>query len=123
VGRPLFGINIIDSYSGYPFIGSVSENQDISFEELCDMVAPIAERYGAERVYLFGSRARGDNNSDSDFNFFVSLGHIRGLKLCELLQDLEDALGNKVDIVTDKAKLKDDFSKEVLRERRLVYRA
>ena len=91
------------------------------FEELCDIVAPIAERYGAERVYLFGSRARGDNQTDSDFDFYISLGHIHGLKLCELLQDLEDALGNKVDIVTDKAQLKDDFSREVLRERKLVY--
>jgi Predicted nucleotidyltransferases len=104
-------------------MGSATSDHNISFEELCDIVAPIAERYGAERVYLFGSGARGDNNSDSDFNFFLSLGHIRGLKSCELLQDLEDALGNKVDIVTDKAKLKDDFSKETLRERRLVYRA
>ena len=95
--------------------------QEISFEKLCMIVAPIAEKYGAERVYLFGSRARGDNRLDSDFDFFIALGRIRGLKLCGFWNELENALGIEVDIVTEGAKLKDDFSQQVLRERKLVY--
>jgi len=33
-----------------------------SVEELKAMVAPAAERYGVETVYLFGSAARGDSD-------------------------------------------------------------
>jgi hypothetical protein len=32
---------------------------DISFEELHEIVAPIAEKYGTAHIYLFGSRAQG----------------------------------------------------------------
>jgi len=94
---------------------------DIRFEELHKIVAPIAEKYGAARIYLFGSRARGDNSEDSDYDFYISLGSIRGLKICGLLRELEEALGDHVDIVTEGARLTDDFSKEIFRDMRLVY--
>lgn len=32
---------------------------EVTFEELCDMVRPIALKYGIEHIYLFGSRAGG----------------------------------------------------------------
>ena len=94
---------------------------DFSFEEVCKIVAPIAERYGAGGIYLFGSRARGDNSSNSDYDFYVILGHIRGLKLCGLLRELEEALGSDVDIVTEGARLGNDFSQRMFREMRAVY--
>ena len=31
-----------------------------SIQELKDIVAPLAQKYGAQRVYLFGSYARRD---------------------------------------------------------------
>ncbi|MBO6083817.1 MAG: nucleotidyltransferase domain-containing protein, partial [Candidatus Methanomethylophilaceae archaeon] len=37
-----------------------------TLDELRDIVAPIASRYNVRRVYLFGSRARGDYTKDSD---------------------------------------------------------
>jgi len=95
--------------------------RNISFEELHDIVAPIAEKYGAASIYLFGSRARGDSSEDSDYDFYISLGRIKGLKICGLLRELEEALGDHVDIVTEGAKLTDDFSKEIFRDMRLVY--
>jgi len=95
--------------------------RNLSFEELREIVVPIAERYGAERVFLFGSRARGDNRSDSDYDFYVALGRIKGLKLCGLLCELEDALGDNVDIVTEGAQLDQDFSREIFRDMRLLY--
>jgi len=97
------------------------KKHNLSFEELCEIVAPIAEKYGAGNIYLFGSRARGDNSEESDYDFYVILGRIRGLKLCGLLRELEEALGNSVDIVTGGAQLENDFSKEIHREMRLVY--
>ena len=71
-------------------------------QELWDTVAPLAARYGVERVYLFGSRARGDNRPDSDYDFLISKGCIQSLFThAALWQDLEAALHAPVDLVTD----------------------
>ena len=105
------------------YMGSAEMNRDLSFQEICELVAPIAEKYGAGGIYLFGSRARGDNSENSDYDFYVIRGRIRGLKLCGLLRELEEVLGSSVDIVTDGAKVRDDFLQEVLRDRKPVYEA
>jgi len=39
-------------------------------EILREKVKPIADKYGLAAVHLFGSRARGDNKSDSDYDFY-----------------------------------------------------
>ncbi len=40
-------------------------------EHIRKMVALIVEHYSPERVYLFGSKARGDAGPDSDYDFLV----------------------------------------------------
>ena len=42
-----------------------------TFEELHQIVGAIASEYGILKVYLFGSRARGDNRPDSDYDFCI----------------------------------------------------
>jgi len=62
----------------------------------------MARRYGAEDVRIFGSFARGEQKQGSDIDVLVrlpdeaSLLDLAGLKL-----DLEEALGRKVDVVTE----------------------
>ena len=69
------------------------------------VVAPIAARYGVERMYLFGSRARGDNRPDSDYDFLISIGKLDSLwKFAGFWGDLEDAFHSSVDVVTDETK-------------------
>ena len=71
-------------------------------QQLKDIVRPIAEKRGLARVSLFGSRARGEERPDSDYDFLISKGRIRSLfVLGGLLVDLEEALGTRVDIVMD----------------------
>jgi len=43
----------------------------LTFEKICETVAPIAERHGMIQVYLFGSRACGDDHEGSDIDLFV----------------------------------------------------
>lgn len=49
-------------------------------EELYSQLAALAKRYGAKRLVLFGSRARGDNryNSDIDLAVYGMPEHNRG---------------------------------------------
>ena len=97
--------------------------KEYTFEELRRIVEPIAESYGMRQVYLFGSRARGDSNADSDYDFCVVTSDDCDLfELGGFFADLRDALGVEIDLVCQES-LQDDFSREVLRDRRLLYEA
>lgn len=60
----------------------------------------IAARHGAERIALFGSVARGDDNEDSDCDFLADFGP-NGTLLSQaaLKDDLEELLGRPVDVL------------------------
>lgn len=95
---------------------------DTELEELKKIVAPIAEKRGVEKVYLFGSRARGDNRPDSDYDFFVHRGKLKGLfAYFGLIGDFEDALGTSVDVVLNGIPEKSRFMQEVKTDEVLVY--
>lgn len=70
-----------------------------TIDEIRQIVAQLAKQYGAQRVYLFGSYARGDSDEKSDIDLRIDKGSIRGLALAGLLVDLEDALGVPVDLI------------------------
>jgi len=70
-----------------------------SIEELQSIIVPLAKKYGAKRIFLFGSYARGDMTDSSDIDLRIDKGSIRGLALAGLLVDLEDALGIPVDLI------------------------
>jgi len=112
-------------YSANMFrMGSTKRKYDLSFEELCEIVAPIAIKRGVDRVFLFGSRARGDNDTDSDYDFYIIPGRIRSLiGPSGFMHDLEEALGADVDVISEDPHIKEDFLQGVLRDRRLVYKA
>lgn len=72
-----------------------------SIDEIKKMVAPIAEQYGVARMFLFGSYARDEATPDSDLNFWVDKGSLRGLvQLGGLYSDLEETFDKKLDLLT-----------------------
>ena len=104
-------------------MGSVSDTGKLSFEEMCGVVGSVAAEYGVEKVYLFGSRARGDGHEGSDYDFYIVPGKLRGLiRLCGLINDLSDALGSSVDVVPE-GSISESFIEDIFRDRRLVYEA
>lgn len=69
-----------------------------------DEILHIAAKHGARNVRVFGSAARGQAGPTSDVDFLVELETGRSLlDHVALCQDLEDLLGCKVDVVTEKA--------------------
>lgn len=38
-------------------------------DKIKDVVKPIAQKYGVESIYLFGSYARGEGDKNSDLDF------------------------------------------------------
>ena len=92
-----------------------------SIEDLKVIVAPVAEKYGVETVYLFGSAARGDYTDNSDYDFCIRKGRIRGLtKLSGFFQDLHEAIGYDIDLVTTKS-LEPEFLNVIMMEGIVIY--
>lgn len=74
-----------------------------SIEEIKRRVIPIAEKYKIPTIYLFGSYARGTASSNSDIDLLVdttgtALKSL--LSLGALYNDLEEALGKRIDLIT-----------------------
>ena len=100
-------------------------------EEITRRITPIAQKYRLTAVYLFGSYARGDATPDSDVDLLVDTTGLdihSLLQLAEILNDFEEALGTRVDLITvagleQPIRLPSDvyFRENVMRERRMIY--
>lgn len=72
-------------------------------DEIADKVRPIAEAYDIDRIYLFGSYARGEATKDSDIDMYVEFSKPLSLRYCSFVSDIEECLGKCVDIITKNA--------------------
>jgi predicted nucleotidyltransferase len=71
-------------------------------EEKREEILRIAALHGARNVRVFGSVARGDAGESSDIDLLVDMEPGRSLlDRGELIADLRDLLGRKVDVVTE----------------------
>ncbi len=76
----------------------------------------LANRYHVKQIGLFGSFARGEQTRASDVDILVEFSQPIGLfKFLELEEQLETAIGMKVDLVSRKA-LKPRIGKHILKE-------
>ena len=103
------------------------KSETYSVEEIREIIAPIAALHGVDRVYLFGSYARGEATAQSDIDLCVDAAAIRGMfAMGSLYADLEEALHKQLDIVTEKSlKYNPDagFVENMKRDRVLIYEA
>lgn len=86
----------------------------LSIKAIKNAILPILNRHGIEEIYLFGSYARGEANSNSDVDIYCSSGDIETfIEQGKLEDELQNALGKDVDIVFVGSKM-DDYFKEQL---------
>lgn len=74
-----------------------------TINEIQQIVTPIAKRYHLPAVYLFGSYAKGTANEHSDVDLLIDTtgtGLKSLLSLGALYNDIEEALGKKIDLIT-----------------------
>ncbi|MDR7856604.1 nucleotidyltransferase domain-containing protein [Tissierella sp.] len=96
-------------------------NRVLEIEDIKKVVNKLAIEYGVERVYLFGSYARGDASPKSDIDLRIDRGEIKGLfQLSGFYLELEDALNKKVDVVTTDS-LDSSFLELISKEEIVVY--
>lgn len=104
----------------------------LTIEEITKKVAPIAKKYNLKEVYLFGSYARGEAREDSDIDLlYVKFDNSMSLTTkYMLLDELEDSLGKKVDLVSLQAFVMnkkvpgtDEILENIEKEREEIYAA
>ncbi|MGN0609553.1 MAG: nucleotidyltransferase family protein [Oscillospiraceae bacterium] len=69
-------------------------------KEIADKVRPIARAYGIDKMYIFGSYARGEATDSSDIDFYVEFSKPLGLRYCSFFSDIEESMGKSIDIIT-----------------------
>ena len=71
---------------------------------LTDQFPEISDRFGVQRLALFGSTVRDEAQPDSDIDILVEfVGKSDSMRYFGLLFYLEDQLDRPLDLVTDKA--------------------
>ena len=69
-----------------------------------DEICAIAAKHGAYNIRIFGSVARGQADPDSDIDFLIDAGPATSSWFpAGLILDLQEILGRRVEVVTEKA--------------------
>lgn len=77
-------------------------NKIYSLYEIKTMVAGAAAEYGIDKVYLFGSYARGQATENSDIDLYIpALPEAMGIKYFSMLEKLKEITQKEIDIITD----------------------
>ena len=86
----------------------------LTIKEIKDCIKPIMKKHGIKNVYLFGSYSRGEANRDSDVDIYCDSGDVDTLfKQVAFNEELEKALGKKVDVITIGSRMHDYFRKQL----------
>ena len=83
--------------------------------ELKDICIEIAKKYNIDTIGLFGSRARGDFQQQSDYDIFI-IGNIDLNTELRLEYDLEKKLDSEVDVIKINNDIDKMFLKNILNE-------
>ncbi len=75
----------------------------MSGDEKIESIIRTLKKYGAKKIEVFGSYARGESKEDSDLDIIVEFSDKKSLlELVRIEQELEDNIGMKVDLLTKK---------------------
>ena len=74
------------------------------------------DKYGIERIGLFGSFARDEAKPDSDIDIIISLKQPNLLTYATITRQLEKVFKRHVDLISDKAMLPDSFRKNIAKD-------
>lgn len=86
-------------------------------------IAELCKKNKVRELSLFGSRVRGDNRPDSDYDLLVDFDPDARISLFDFARtqvELEELIGSRVDLV-DKKGLKPLIRDEVLAEAEVIY--
>jgi predicted nucleotidyltransferase len=93
-----------------------------NWHDIQTLAIPLFDRFNIRKAAVFGSFARNENTQQSDVDLLVDFtGSYDLFDLVGLKQELEVILNRKVDLLTFKSLLNEEFDKTILEEAKLIY--
>jgi predicted nucleotidyltransferase len=98
-------------------------------KEKLPQIVELCKKYRVVRMYLFGSAARDDfDPTTSDIDLLIAFSSKLTLEeygdnFFDLMFELEDMFGRKIDLVTEKSLSKPYFIANIERDKELIYAA
>lgn len=91
-----------------------------------DAIAELCQKYNVEKLFAFGSATREDYRpGESDIDLLVEFapigGHAKFHAYFEMLDELQEILGSKVDLVMSGAVRNDVIAREIEKTKRMIY--
>ena len=77
-----------------------AQSQQDTLALLRSRFSQLATDFGVSRIGVFGSLAKGDFAETSDVDLVIEFDRPIGLRFIELVEQLEQLLGRKVDVLT-----------------------
>ncbi len=72
----------------------------LSFLSIKKAIHEVANHYNVDRIYLFGSYAKGEATGQSDIDLFME-SELFGLDYFEFIEVLREHLGKKIELLSD----------------------
>lgn len=99
-----------------------------AIQDKADAIADLCRKYGVVQLYVFGSATRDDfRPGESDFDLLVDFGamggHAKAHAYFDLLDELEDLLGARVDLVMVDAVKNRYIARDIERTKQRLYAA
>ena len=97
------------------------EKMVLSIDVIKENVTNICNKYDVNVVYLFGSYAKNKATGDSDIDLMI-LSKIEGIEYYQLLNELENKLNKKVDLIRLEAAIQNvKLMNEILKDGIKIY--
>ena len=88
-----------------------------------DKIINICRKNDVSMVGIFGSTARGEDTASSDIDLLIKLSKPKSLlSLVKLERNLSEAIGQKVDLLTEGA-ISPYLKERILKELKVIYEA
>lgn len=102
-------------------ITTENNNQVLSYIYIKEKIKEVANKYPIEKIYLYGSYAKGLATTGSDIDLFM-ISDIDGIDYFGVIEDFRGALNKKVDLLSNKTiKSKSKIEEEIFRTGVLIY--
>lgn len=104
------------------YLGDKNRGQLVLTPSALRSIAEISERFGVQRLEVFGSFARGEATAQSDVDLLYTLkpGVRLGWGIEELASELTEVLGRPVDLVSRRS-LRERIRDDVFEEAEVLY--
>jgi len=94
----------------------------MDINKISDTVISSLKPYNPEKIGIFGSYARNEQNAESDLDILVRFKNVISfLDLVGIEQELSETLGLKIDLVTERALKNEKLKEYIYKDLKIIY--